>query len=376
MKKYIAITVAGAVGLFISLTSFGLMRSEAGIYDDNIVSEASFTAPVTHENEPTTPSEDAGYETTFVSSEIITRATTERPVSTTRTTTTVTTETTTTEAITTVPVIPQIAADNLTAEAFSVSCIKVRWDKEEGREYEVTVDTDAGYTENIFILFNEEGCYLTGLRENSSYQITVTPKATEGEDAELISNTIECRTYSVEVIQEFPHEEGWTNCFAGERASGLTAMPSSGAIADSFMDEITDTTIRCKANGDYCCAMGQFYGEVGDRFLIELDNGIQFTVQICDSKGWADDADADIDGDGIMEYYIDEEGNTYPAGDGVPDGRFHWFAHGAGKCVVEFIYDSDANLPSCVRFSGSWGGYCWNGLNLCANINSIKKINY
>ena len=39
------------------------------------------------------------------------------------------------------------------------------------------------------------------------------------------------------------------------------------------------------------------------------------------------------------------------------------------------IYD-DGNLPSCVAFSGSWGYYNWNGLDLSSNITSIKKINY
>ena len=42
---------------------------------------------------------------------------------------------------------------------------------------------------------------------------------------------------------------------------------------------------------------------------------------------------------------------------------------------MEFIYD-DYNLPSCVAYSGSWGYYNWNGLDLGANIESIKKINY
>lgn len=43
--------------------------------------------------------------------------------------------------------------------------------------------------------------------------------------------------------------------------------------------------------------------------------------------------------------------------------------------IEGFIYD-DGNLPSCVAFSGSWGYYNWNGLDLGANIKSIKKINY
>ena len=69
--------------------------------------------------------------------------------------------------------------------------------------------------------------------------------------------------------------------------------------------------------------MGVWYGYCGDRFLIELENGTQFTTKICDSKG----------------------------------------------------YD-DHHLPSCVAFSGSWGYYNWNGLDLSSNIKSIKKINY
>lgn len=131
-------------------------------------------------------------------------------------------------------------------------------------------------------------------------------------------------------------------------------MSSSGAIYGSFTDKITGTGIRRKDNGDYCCAMGLFYGVVGDRFLIELDNGIQFTVQICDSKGWADDSD----------------------GDEIPDGKFHWFGgYGNGKSIIEFIYD-DYSLPSSVAFYGSWGIGNWNGLDLCSDIASVKKINY
>ena len=84
----------------------------------------------------------------------------------------------------------------------------------------------------------------------------------------------------------------------------------------------------------------------GDRYCVELENGIQFTVKQCDSKGWADDG----------------------------EGKYHNFG-GSGKCIVEFIYD-DYNLPSCVAYSGSWGYYNWNGLDLTANIKSIKKINY
>lgn len=97
---------------------------------------------------------------------------------------------------------------------------------------------------------------------------------------------------------------------------------------------------------EYTATMGVWYGYCNDRFLIELENGTQFTTKICDSKGYADDG----------------------------EGKYHNFG-GNGKCIVEFIYD-DGNLPSCVAFSGSWGYYNWNGLDLGANIKSIKKINY
>ena len=54
--------------------------------------------------------------------------------------------------------------------------------------------------------------------------------------------------------------------------------------------------------------MGVWYGYCGDRFLIELENGTQFTTKICDSKGYADDG----------------------------EGKYHNFG-GSGKCIVEFM---------------------------------------
>lgn len=256
-------------------------------------------------------------------------------------------------------VIIEISVGEVAVNTISVSCLEVTWDKENGREYEISVNTEAPYQENIFYVFQndkEKGtCYLTGLRENSEYEVTVTPILKNGEkDVELVSGTVVGRTQSVEVIQEFDREEGWTSCFTYERASGLTAMPSAGAIYGSSVDTITGTGVRRFDNGDYCCAMGIWYGYCNDRFLVELDNGIQFTTRICDSKGFGDDAD----------------------GDGIPDSRFHWYGgEGNGKSVIEFIYD-DYNLPYCVTFSGNYGYFNWNGLNLCSNIKSIKKINY
>lgn len=231
----------------------------------------------------------------------------------------------------------------------SVTSIKITWDAEEGRNYNVAWEACAEYVENVEIVYPRTGlCYITGLRTNTDYDITVTPIIEEGERAEAVPVHKTVHTSNPEVIQEFDYIDGWTNCFAGEKASGLTAMPSSGAIYGSHCDDITGTGIRRFDNGDYCCAMGTHFGYCNDRFLVELENGIQFTVRICDSKGCGD--------------VQDEAGY----------GLWHNFG-GSGKCIIEFIWD-DGNLPGCVAFSGSWGGYNWNGLNLGANIRSIKKL--
>lgn len=246
-----------------------------------------------------------------------------------------------------------VTVKNLEIVADSVSSLKITWDAEEDRNYNIEWYTMAPYSENITFVFPENGvCYLTGLRVNEEYDITVTPLPLEDEnkdDFNYLSHKKTVKTPNIpDVIQEYDYVDGWTSCFAGERASGLTAMPSSGAIYGSSVDTVTGTGIRRFPNGDYCVAMGTHYGYCNDRFLVELENGIQFTVRICDSKGAAD--------------VQDDWGY----------GIYHRFG-GSGKCIIEMIYD-DANLPSCVAFSGSWGYYNWNGLNLCSNIKNIQKL--
>ena len=252
------------------------------------------------------------------------------------------------------PEVQELSVNDLNVSTISVSCLKVTWDSEPDRDYYVSCtahDDDYAYGDNMYFVFKgNDLCYITGLRENTEYTVTVEPMLSDDEqdDYSVRSSSADGKTETVEVIYDFPYEDGWTNCFAGERASGLTAMPSSGAIYGSKVDTITGTGIRRDEYGDYCCAMGVWYGYCGDRFLVENQAGQQFTVKICDSKGYADDG----------------------------EGKYHWFGgEGNGKCIIEFIYD-DYNLPSCVAFSGSWGYYNWNGLDLSSNIKSIKKINY
>ena len=266
--------------------------------------------------------------------------TTEATEVTTEAETTVTTESVQTEAPAVslhkaeIKQIPTVKPENVQVTPASVSSLKVTWDAEEGRDYSISWQTEAPYSENIQVVFKENGtAYLTGLRENSEYTIWIEPILNDDEEITVMKKEIVCRTPAVEVIQEFDREEGWTSCFAYEAASGLTIMPSSGAIYGSEVDAITDTGIRRFENGDYACAMGTHYGLCEDRFLVELDNGIQFTCRICDSKG---------------------ESNVQDEWGG---GLYHWFGgEGNGKCIIEFIYD-DCNLPDCVYFSGSWGYY-------------------
>ena len=249
--------------------------------------------------------------------------------------------------------IPVVSVTDLKASTISVSCIKVEWDADKDRAYNVYCYTETAgeYADNMYFEFRCNNlCYINGLREGSEYEITVTPilKENENKNTKLVPKTINAETEKVEVIWEFEHIDGWTSAMAGERASRLTAMPASGAIYGSVPDPVTHTGIRRDQYGDYCVAMGLHFGLDGDRYLVEMNNGTQFTVKQCDSKGWADDG----------------------------EGKWHWFGgEGNGKCVIEFIYD-DASLPSCVAYSGSWGYWNWYGLDLGSNIKSIKKINY
>ena len=248
---------------------------------------------------------------------------------------------------------PVVAVTDLKASTISVSTIKVEWKAEKGRDYyvECSTETQGEYIDNVYFEFRgNDKCYINGLREGSEYDITVTPEPMKKDkkNTKLKGKTVKAETEKVEVIWEFDPIDGWTSAFAGEPASALKNMPASGAIYGSVPDPVTHTGIRRDQYGDYCAALGLHFGLDGDRYLVEMNNGTQFTVKQCDSKGWADDG----------------------------EGKWHWFGGvGNGKCIVEFIYD-DASLPNCVAYNGSWGYWNWFGLDLGSNIKSIKKINY
>lgn len=164
----------------------------------------------------------------------------------------------------------------LTAATISVSCIKLEWNGDADTEYTVTAiqNVNDDYVDNIYFEFKSNTlCYVTGLRENSEYTFELSD--TEGN---LLASIVQ-KTETVEVIEEYDYIDGWTNCFAYEKASGLTRDPSYSAIQGAVPDPVTNTGIMRDEYGDYCCAMGTFFGYCGDRFLITLENGTQFTVK-------------------------------------------------------------------------------------------------
>ena len=165
---------------------------------------------------------------------------------------------------------------NLKLSTISVSCIKAEWKAKKGVDYEVScapTNQSTGYTENIYFEFKSNSlCYITGLRENSMYKIEVRPVAEDKDKSNFTSASAAARTERVEVIQTFPHEDGWTNCFAYENAAGLTLDPSWSAIQNCSVDVVTNTGIMRDEYGDYCVAMGTVYGYCNDRFLVVIGN--------------------------------------------------------------------------------------------------------
>lgn len=85
-------------------------------------------------------------------------------------------------------------------------------------------------------------------------------------------------------------------------------------------------------DGYYCVAMGSAYGEVGDKYIIELSNGMRFAMIKADEK-----SDKHTD----------------------PTNRYHPCPNYNGEdraCVIEFIVDTD-KIPEKVAIHGSFD-YC------------------
>lgn len=135
---------------------------------------------------------------------------------------------------TTPPVTESEPADafTLTAATISVSCIKLEWSGDADTEYTVTAiqNVNDDYVDNIYFEFKSNTlCYVTGLRENSEYTFELSD-----ENGEILASAVQ-KTEAVEVIEEFDYIDGWTNCFAYERASGLTRDPSYSAIQGAVL---------------------------------------------------------------------------------------------------------------------------------------------
>jgi len=139
------------------------------------------------------------------------------------------------------------------------------------------------------------------------------------------------------------------------------AIPSGETDCYGFMDyrTLTDTSSKQwelqqsawtdwqgfrRIGNDYCVALGTYYGEIGDRFIVTTDKGNSYSVIMSDAKGY----DA-VSYDGYKSWY-------HVCG----DGRLN---------VVEFICDTD-----CLDSSAWTMGDCGVLDNIGGNVVSIERI--
>lgn len=106
----------------------------------------------------------------------------------------------------------------------------------------------------------------------------------------------------------------------------------------------TDSDGFRRIGDDYCVALGTYYGEIGDRFIVTTDKGNSYSVIMSDAKGY----DA-VSYDGYKSWY-------HVCG----DGRLN---------VVEFICDTD-----CLDSFAWTMGDCGVLDNIGGNVVSIERI--
>lgn len=146
--------------------------------------------------------------------------------------------------------------------------------------------------------------------------------------AQLISISVMLGSQPAYSVYDTPElQDKNISIYCAESQEGITLEPSYSVTwaKGTYVDP--KTGIRKNSQGDYLCAMGTEFGQVGDRFLVVCKDET-YTVQIGDSKG---DKWFDIYGD---------------FNDPV-------LAPISGYCVIEFIVDMPTALEH-IRQSGSY----------------------
>lgn len=100
-----------------------------------------------------------------------------------------------------------------------------------------------------------------------------------------------------------------------------SAISKSSRQGQLLANAVKDENGLYKIDNYYCVAMGSYYGQVGDKHTITLDNGNTFQVILCDIK-------SDKHTDNNNQYTV------------------------SSNCMVEFIVDK-ISLNSNVKYSGN-----------------------
>lgn len=150
----------------------------------------------------------------------------------------------------------------------------------------------------------------------------------EVEELNKIENYISGETYSIS-----PNARSFKS-YMSYKAITNTASKQYKMQREAY----TDNNGLRKIGEYYCVAMGTYYGNLGDKFYVETDQGNSWTVIISDIK-------SDAHTDSTHRYTI------------------------SNGCMMEFIVDTSA-LPHSVKNSGTV-----NGLGFQGNVIKLEKIN-